>query len=608
MVSQGSFCDSDYVPDCMPDACEDEDAMSLIKLRREVDDFPILISSTTLEEKESYEDINGFSSPEFGVGIYDKTVPEHTVPSSSGGIPLQEGMVEDCSTDEEGGYFVSDRDAIERDSIHRVAKAAFETNKNDREELIRLKLKMMEVQRFLTKRGLSLAECEKETLLGDSKFNAGLSSSQRFVSGRDEFGLPKFTGGTSGGMGENRKDAKVDSSRNADNLFDAMPIRDKVGDMAFPPLPKSHSPVSKAHEDEVVLKNSWAKVVRDPPPSSNNVSFKYCPRPAGTSVVSPPIEVLREGNDKFKNCIVGTFSKGVKSFSLVTSAARSAWEHRGLTNVFQKDTHVFIFKFNSMEERNKVLAWGTWYVGNQPMLLKAWGSKFEATKVDTMPLWVKFSKVPDCYWTTEGLSWLGSAIGVPLCADALTSKLEVLPFAKMCVNYKIGDALPDKIEVQSLDPSSGEMTIAEVLVHYPSKPLVCTGCHSLGHPISACPTTIRRWVVKRKQEDHTVQQEPSDKTPTCDTEQKEDTMADMAPAPPKDPAGSPTIPTVATSSIIDDSPSPVLVFKNLRKVDEIDAKRASQVSQEFLLSKSQRKKQKKALKGGGSSSSLSFST
>ncbi|KAK1397098.1 hypothetical protein POM88_006961 [Heracleum sosnowskyi] len=426
MVSQGSQCDSDFVPAFMQDNVEDDDAMSLIKLRREVEDFPILVAPSLRKDKEIVEDLGGYSSPDNGVGVYAKRVSFPTVPSSSGGIPLEEVVVEDYSSEEDGVQHMTDRDAIERDTVHRVAKAAFEANKNDREELFRLKLKMMEVQKFLAKKGLSMAECERETLLGDEKFNTGLTSSQRFVCGRDEFGLPKFTSGTSGGMGDNNKEAIANSSKNAEELFDDMTHRDTVGDTDFPPLPKSDSPASKAQEDEVVFKNTWAKVVRDPPPPVNNVSFKYCPRPAGTNVVSPPLEVLKEGNDKFKNYIVGTFSKGVKSFSMVAASARSAWELRGLTNVFQKETHVFIFKFSSMEERNKVLAWGTWYVGNQPMLLKAWGNNNEATKVDTMPLWVKFSKVPDCYWTSEGLSWLGSVIGVPLCADALTSKLDIL--------------------------------------------------------------------------------------------------------------------------------------------------------------------------------------
>ena len=54
--------------------------------------------------------------------------------------------------------------------------------------------------------------------------------------------------------------------------------------------------------------------------------------------------------------------------------------------------------------------------------------------------------------------------------------------------------------------------------------------------------------------------------------------------------------TTATDDCLDDSATPVKPFKNLRKVDEIDAKQASTTSEEppFIPSKSQRKRLKKA--------------
>ncbi|KAK1365655.1 hypothetical protein POM88_041216 [Heracleum sosnowskyi] len=380
---------------------------------------------------------------------------------------------------------------------------------------------MMEVQKFMAKRGLSMAECEKESLLGDADFNTGMSSPQLFVCGRDEFGLPKFTNHSSGGSGVKDKEAASIKMKKAEPQLDT----------GFPPLPRV---ISASPTEEVVLKNSWAKVVRDPPPPVNNVSFNYCPLPAGTMVVSPPIEVLRE-----------------------------SWENRCLLNVFQKDNHVFIFKLHC----------------SQPMLLKAWGQHSSAKVAEKMPLWVKFSKIPDCYWTSEGLSWLGSVIGKPLCVDALTSKLEILPFAKMCVEYKIGDALPEKIEVETLDSVSGEISITEVLVHYPVKPLICSGCHSLGHPVSACPTTKRIWVEKRKQQEQQEQQEGHrenklnpevpgvEQVPVATHNNVEEVQT------PVNTTVRETLvnqKVVTDCSILEESPSPVLGFKNLMKADEID--------------------------------------
>lgn len=82
---------------------------------------------------------------------------------------------------------------------------------------------------------------------------------------------------------------------------------------------------------------------------------------------------------------------------------------------------------------NAALSKGTWYVDRKPMIVCRWGSEGFNKPITTIPLWFKLSIIPDCYWTQDGLSRLASVIGEPLCADQLTSKLEMLPFAKFCV-------------------------------------------------------------------------------------------------------------------------------------------------------------------------------
>ncbi|KAK1369686.1 hypothetical protein POM88_035778 [Heracleum sosnowskyi] len=238
----------------------------------------------------------------------------------------------------------------------------------------------------------------------------------------------------------------------------------------------------------------WSNVVRDHPTPINNVVFDYCPPPAGSKVVSPPDEVLKEGIDKFSNCIVGTFSKGTYSYKSVVYFARAA-QKNSLVSVAQKETNVFIFRFKDAASVHSILLRGTWYFGNRPLLVKPWGV-VASQKIESIPLWVKFSKIPDCYWTRRGLSHLASVIGTPLSADEMTSKLDILPFAKICVEYKIGDELPDRIEVEDLDPVSGDKSIKEILVQYQCKQLICSVCHSLGHTVGACPQASRRWVRK----------------------------------------------------------------------------------------------------------------
>lgn len=77
-------------------------------------------------------------------------------------------------------------------------------------------------------------------------------------------------------------------------------------------------------------------------------------------------------------------------------------------------------------------------------------------------------------------------------------KLEIIPFAKMCVEYTIGDDLPSAVKVEVLNPNSDTLEMHEVLISYPNKPIICTGCCTLGHLVGACPKTIRKWVEKKK--------------------------------------------------------------------------------------------------------------
>ena len=245
-------------------------------------------------------------------------------------------------------------------------------------------------------------------------------------------------------------------------------------------------------------KKSWTQVLNDSIPKFTPVKFDFIAKAAGNTKVSPPIEVLKQGNDKYKFCLVGTFSKGHLPYAKVLAFARDVWSSKGLLHVAQKDSHTFLFRFKEVNDMNSILARGTWFIERRPLIIHNWG--VNPCVRSHLPLWVKFEKVPDSYWTREGLSWLASSIGHPIGADANTSRLEVLPFAKMCVDYNIGDPLPTELEVEVLDPYTESLITEKVLVSYPSRPLVCSACKSLGHLVGACPKVTRQWVRKEKPE------------------------------------------------------------------------------------------------------------
>lgn len=91
-------------------------------------------------------------------------------------------------------------------------------------------------------------------------------------------------------------------------------------------------------------------------------------------MVSPPDDILKKGAEKFKCCIVGQFTKATLPFRRVKEIANTVWNKRGLILVSQKNDSTFVFKFNSINEKNVVLSKGTWYFDQRPVVLTNWGS------------------------------------------------------------------------------------------------------------------------------------------------------------------------------------------------------------------------------------------
>lgn len=614
-ASQGSDCDSDGLPGYMQNDYEGDD-MEMIQARREVEDFPMLVPGAV-------DGVEGVLSPQPNKGRVDdkeKSSGVRVMQSSSGGI-----VVEDCtgcSSDEEHNSFVTDRDMLERMTVNRAVKAAYAVNKGERDELYDLRRKFQVLGDLLKKKGISMVDLEKEQIEGDAVFNSGVSDLSKIIDGRDEMGFHIFKDAR--GNSANLYQEDVNLKRNS-TVGESSGAKDVLGN-------------EKSSPD---LAKSWSQVVNDKS-ENKKAKFVYMPMPDGLKVVSPPDDVLKKGNDKFKTTIVGKFTRGVVSFTKVNKFAHTMWEKKGLLCVSQKDVRTFHFKFDTVFNMNKALSRGTWYLDKQPLVMLAWGSSVGSVK--TLPLWVRFDQVPDCYWTEEGLSALASSIGPPLEADELTAKLEVLPFAKMCVQYTVGNDLPSKLDVTVLDPISNDKAISTVLVSYPNKPLVCLGCKSLGHLVAACPHVSRKWVKKDKQSNMAADggKEPSptedkgasfsdtnkdlgnsvntvlpgDDAPTDKQNAEEDlvamrdsnqyvggwqTVRKKKAVVVEERVVMPTGISECASPLTNDSPPPADTFKNLKVVDEIDSKRAvaGGVNQ-TRLTKSQKKRARRALGGSPS--------
>lgn len=169
--------------------------------------------------------------------------------------------------------------------------------------------------------------------------------------------------------------------------------------------------------------------------------------------------------------------------------------------------------------------------------------------------------------------------------------------------------MPTEVQAAVLDPLTEEKTFVKVMISYPFRPLFCSGCNSLGHTPGACPKVNRVWVKKEVKAD--IKQPVSVPVPLEVVSQNSEEPVTGKKMGKTDVEGSESGSAEAgcdgttkdltedekwievkrkkgvQSDLSEGSPTPPQTFKNLRNVDEIEAKKPTK-----KLTKSQKKKLK----------------
>lgn len=150
-------------------------------------------------------------------------------------------------------------------------------------------------------------------------------------------------------------------------------------------------------------------------------------------MVKPPKEVIQEGIQHWDSCLVGQIFRKNPKYSLVYNVANMLWGRDGSVEVMAADKDFGVFKFPNNRTRDWVLEEGPWHIANQTLALIRWKPNMQLIKpaATKIPIWVKFWHVPMEYMTRMGLSYLASAIGVPLYMDKATERGNRFTFAKV---------------------------------------------------------------------------------------------------------------------------------------------------------------------------------
>ncbi|GAV87229.1 DUF4283 domain-containing protein, partial [Cephalotus follicularis] len=215
----------------------------------------------------------------------------------------------------------------------------------------------------------------------------------------------------------------------------------------------------------------------------------------GVCVVEPPDKVFELGVKEWSNALVGYFVGKRIPFKIVKEYLEKKWRKWGGVSVIIGDNGTFLFKFDNSAARDLVLSNAPWEVWGAYLALRRWeeGMSLSKDSFSSILVWVKLYNVPSDLWTKTGLSYVASALGVPLCMDAATTAGNCLSFARVCVEMKASSSFPTSYKVRRRNG-----TLVDVMAQYAWKPSACSVCKVFDHSSNQCHLVSKKDLIVRQ--------------------------------------------------------------------------------------------------------------
>ncbi|XP_074293471.1 uncharacterized protein LOC141620522 [Silene latifolia] len=169
-------------------------------------------------------------------------------------------------------------------------------------------------------------------------------------------------------------------------------------------------------------------------------------------------------------------------FKVIDGFIKRIWGYTGYDKISFNSNGTFLVRFPSEEMKTRVLQAGPIFFDNKPVVVKEWTPDVKMVKeaIDVVPIWIRFYGLPLKFWG-NALMKIASLVGKPVRCDSNTLLKTFLGHARIMVEVKIGDALPDVIQfADELD------NMHRQIVHYEWKPVLCSDCKVLGHIARDC--------------------------------------------------------------------------------------------------------------------------
>ncbi|KAF5190187.1 Rna exonuclease, partial [Thalictrum thalictroides] len=165
-------------------------------------------------------------------------------------------------------------------------------------------------------------------------------------------------------------------------------------------------------------------------------------------VAEVPDEVVEKGHKDWEEYLVGSFVGKRLPYPLVKNVLQKQWGTQAFDMVADED--VFYFKFHSEQDKMTAIEKGPIFIAGRLFVLRLWSPETEKGKnlISSVPIWVKLEGVPKRLWSEDGLGFLASILGRPVCLDEATAKKTRLKFAKVCIEVDLNCSFPKTIKAK----------------------------------------------------------------------------------------------------------------------------------------------------------------
>ncbi|GKC67737.1 CENP-B homolog protein 2-like protein [Tanacetum coccineum] len=153
------------------------------------------------------------------------------------------------------------------------------------------------------------------------------------------------------------------------------------------------------------------------------VNFRTLITPARNGIdVAVSVDSIRVISKRFVNTAYSFFLRKRVAYPIVANYVRNTWGKYGLViSMLNSSTGLFLFQFSYVDGLDPMLENGSWFIRNNPLILKKWDPNVNLLIEDVVnvPVWVKLHGVPVTAFSEDGLSVIATKLGTPLCFELL---------------------------------------------------------------------------------------------------------------------------------------------------------------------------------------------